>query len=138
VQFLARITVAIVSGAIIAWVVMELVLYAQFAAGGYTREARVELPGWAVGAIGGLGGLLGLTTALVTDRFSFPGWARLLALGGLIGVAFVVVPTLGIACTFGGPSSKGQAPYLIAGLVYGIPVGLVVGAVVGLLGARKQ
>ncbi len=137
-RLLARIGVVVLAGAVIAWVVTAFVLHAMFAAGGYTREALVELPPWAFGVIGGGGALMALALVWAGGRSPLPEWVRPAVVGGLIGVAGVVLPTLGVACTLGGPSSKGQAPYLHAGLVYGVPVGLVAGALVGLLQARRR
>jgi hypothetical protein len=138
VRFVARVAVAALAGAVLAWMVTAFVLHALFAAGGYTDEALVELPPWAFGVIGGGGALLGLAGALLAGRCPLPGWVRPAVVGSLVGVVTVVVPTLFVACALGGPSSKGQAPYLHAGLVYGVPVGLALGAVAGLVVAKGR
>jgi hypothetical protein len=109
------------SGAVIAQTVTALVLYAMFAADGYTIEVLVELPFQAFGLILGSGALIGLAAGVFQRRFQMPGWFRLTVLDGLRGVAAVVVPTRGIACFLAGPLSKGQAPYLHAGRGYGVP-----------------
>jgi hypothetical protein len=132
-RFAAQVFLAALSGAVIAWVVAAIGLHAIFADGGYTQEALVEFPQWAFVAIGADGALVGLAAALLAGRSPLPEWVRPALLGSLAGVAAVVVPTLALACSLGGPSSKGEAPYLHAGLVYGVPVGLVVGAVAGLI-----
>jgi hypothetical protein len=75
---------------------------------------------------------------LVGARYPLPCWVRAALLGALAGVAAVVLPTLFVACALGGPSDKGQAPYLHAGLVYGVPVGLVAGGVAGLVRSRRR
>jgi hypothetical protein len=137
VGILGRFCVAAIAGAVIAWVVAAFVLDAMFAAGGYTREALVELPPWAFGVIGGGGAVVALTLVWAVGRSPLPAWLRLAIVGGLIGVAAVVVATLAVAYSFGGPSSKGQAPYLHAGLVHGVPVGLVTGVLLGLVRGRR-
>jgi hypothetical protein len=137
VRAFTRLCVAALAGAVIAWVVRAFVLYAMFAAGGYTREALVELPPWAFGVIGGGGAVAALALVCAVGRSPLPTWVRPAVVGGLTGVAAVVVPTLSVACSLGGASSKGQAPYLHVGLVYGVPIGLFVGVVVGLLRARR-
>ena len=136
-RFVARVTMAAIAGAVIAWVMTAFVLHAQFAAGGYTREALIEPPPWIYAVIGGAGALVSMLAALNVGRVPLPGWVRPAVLGSLGGVASVVVPTLGVACSLGGPSSMGQAPYLVAGLAYGVPVGLVVGTMTGLVVAKK-
>jgi hypothetical protein len=131
------VVLAAFSGAVIACVVAALALYAVFAAGGYTREALVELPPGSFAIVGGVGALVGLTVALFADRLSLPGWVRPVAMGSLAGVAVVAVSTLIVACVLGGSSSKLQALYLQAGLVYGVPAGLIAGAIVGWFAARR-
>lgn len=138
VRVIGRLAVAAVSGAVLAWAVTALVLDAMFAAGGYTPEAVVRLPAWGFTVIGGCGALLGLAVAALAGRFPLPACVRPVVLGSLIGVAAVVVPTLGIAWSLGGASSKGQAPYLDAGRLYGVPLGLAGGAVVGLIAFRRR
>jgi hypothetical protein len=138
VRLVARVALSATAGAVIAWVTTAFVLHAQFAAGGYTREALVEPPPWVFAIIGGAGALVGITAALGAGRAPLPNWVRPAILGSLGGAAVVVVSTLVVACSLGGSSSKGQAPYLNAGLVYGVPVGLVVGAVAGLIVAKRH
>src|SRR5947209_291874 len=121
-RFLIRIVAAAVSGAVIAIVMSIFGLYAIFAAGGYAREALVELPFWGLGLIVGGGALAGMCVALVARR-PLPRWVQTLAVGTVTGIAVVVIGTLFVAHTFGGPSSIEQAPILLAGLVFGVPVG---------------
>jgi hypothetical protein len=135
---IARIGIAAAAGAWIACVVAALVTYGMFAAGGYTTEAVVELPGWAFAAIGGGGALVGLVIAIWRGRSPLPAWVRPVALGGLAGVALVVTVTYAVARELGGPAPKGQARYLASGAVYGIPAGLIGGAVAGLLAWRRR
>jgi hypothetical protein len=130
--------VAAVACAVVAWLVMAFVLAAMFAAGGYTREALVESSPWDICAIGGFGALVGAVVAWMAGKSPLPVWVKPVVLGSLGGVAVVVIATLFVACAVGGPSSIGQAPYLDAGLVYGVPLGLVAGAVNGLVFAKRH
>lgn len=123
-------------GALIAWQATAFVIHAMFAAGGYTREALVELSPWAFGAIGGVGALTALALASGFGDSPLPAWGRPAVVGGLVGVAAVAVPTFIVANLLGRPSSKGQAPYLHVGLVYGVPIGLVAGVSVALSKGR--
>src|SRR5262245_40581317 len=86
VRALTRLCVAALAGAVIAWTVAGFVLYAMFAAGGYTREALVEPPPWAFGAIGGGGGVVALTLVWAVGRSPLPKWVRPAVIGGLTGV----------------------------------------------------
>lgn len=133
---LSRVCIVAFIGAVIAWQATAFVLYALFAAGGYTREALVELPPWAIGAIGGVGALTAIALAWAFGDSPLPSWMRPVVGGGLAGVAVAVVPTLVVANWLGGPSSKGQAQYLHLGLIYGVPVGLLAGVIVGLTRGR--
>lgn len=137
-SFYRRFALAALSGGLIAWVLTALVLHATFAIGGYTREALVELPPWAFGTIGAAGALVALGAATFTGRTPLPVSVRPVVMGSLAGVAAIVVATLSIACVLGGGSSKGQAPYLHAGLEIGVPVGLIAGAVGGLVVSRHR
>ena len=132
-----RLALAVVSGAVIAWVVTAFVLDALFAAGGYTPEAIVELPRWAFGLVTAAGALSGAIAALLAGRVLLPRWVRAAALGSLIGGGGVVLATLVIAAVLGGPSSKLQAPYLVAGLAFGVPAGFLIGGVGGLLVSKR-
>jgi hypothetical protein len=129
---LRALALAALAGAVIAWVAIALVLHTRFAAGGYTREALVELPPWAFGVVGGAGAAVGV----MAGQYRLPQGVRGAALGGLVGVGVVAILTLAVATVLGGPSSKGQAPNLEVGLWYGVPGGLVVGGVGGLLVSR--
>ncbi len=131
-QTLTRHFVAALAGAMLAWVMTAFVLHAMFAAGGYTREALVELPPWGFGTIGAAGALGALALIWTFGSSPLPTWVRPAILGGLVGIAAVVAVTLGAARSLGGQSAKGQAPYLHVGLVYGVPIGLVSGVLVGL------
>ncbi|WP_165070591.1 hypothetical protein [Paludisphaera rhizosphaerae] len=134
---LTRLCVAAFVGSLIAWQTTDFVLHAMFAAGGYTREALVELPPWAFGVIGGVGSLTAVALAWAFGDSPLPAWVRAAVVGGLVGVAAMAVPTFIVANWLGGPSPMRQAPYLHVGLVYGVPVGLVAGALAGLLKVRR-
>jgi hypothetical protein len=138
VKFIARVAVTAIAGAVIAWVVMAFILDAMFAAGGYTSDALVEPSPWTVCAVGGCGALVAWSVALLCGKSRLPSWVQPIVLGSLSGVATVVTATLFVAYALGGPTSKGQSPYLHAGLIYGVPVGLVVGAVRGLAVAKRR
>ncbi len=71
------------------------------------------------------------------QHFGLSSWVRPAVVGGITGVALVVIPTLSVASSMGGPTSKGRAPYVHVGLVYVVPIGLVAGVLVGLLWARR-
>ena len=137
-RFLGQLAVAALAGAIIAWVGTGFVVQFLFAAGGYTSEALVELSPRAFGVIGGAGALVSVSLVLLAGQSPLPSWVRPVALGSLAGVAAVMVPTVFVACALGGPGSKGQAPYLYVGQVFGLPIGLVGGAVAGLLVAKRR
>jgi hypothetical protein len=129
---------AAISGVVIATVATAVVLYAVFAMGGYTREALVELSPWGFGLIAASGACVGLVGAFLFGQVSLPPWVRGAALGSLAGVATVVLATLVIAAAQGGPFSKARAPYLVDGLLYGVPTGLIVGGVCGLIVAKRH
>ena len=120
-RFIARVAVAAVAGAVIAWVVMAFIL--------------AEPSAWVIWAVGGCGALVASSVALLAGKSPLPAWVQPVARGSLAGVATVVIATLVVV---GGPSSKGQTPYLLAGLVCGVPVGLMVGAVGGLAVAKRR
>ncbi len=136
-RLLARLSVAALAGAFIAWVVTVFVLHAMFAGGEYSDQALVELPPWAFILIGAGGALAAIALVYRGGRSPLPPWVGPAVLGGLIGVAVVVVATIVVAYSWGGPTSKGQVRYTHSGLVYGVPIGLAAGVLVGLLRARR-
>src|SRR5271157_4367158 len=99
----SRVALSVLAGAVIAWVMTAFVVHSMLVAGGYTRESIVELPPWSSVVIGGSGGLIGLAVALSVGGSPLPRWVRPTVMGGLAGVAAVVVSTLGAACSLGGP-----------------------------------
>ena len=129
----ARVALAGLCGAVIAWTAAALVLHTIFAAGGYTGEALVEPPPWSFGAVGLAGAGVGAGLAGLAGRVALPWWSRPAAVGGLIGVAAVVLPVAGIAC----PHPKGH-PLQTVALVYGVPIGLVTGAASAVLWAGRR
>lgn len=127
---------AALSGAVIAWVLTAIVLYAIFAIGGYTRESLVELSPCAFGLIGGGGALTAVAAVLQEGRAALPRSVWMTGVGSLVGVVMALVVTVAFADFRGGPTSKGWAPYLEAGLFYGVPIALVVGGLGGFLVSR--
>ena len=134
---LARLLVATLAGAVIAWITTLLFVYALEHLGGYEFGA-VQLQLGAFGLIGAGGGLVGMGIALVGGRRALPDWVKPIVIGSLTGVAVVAVGTLMLDSGLGGPSSKGQAPYLHAGLIYGVPIGLAAGALGGWMHIRRM
>jgi hypothetical protein len=134
----SRYAISVTAGAMLAWMLVALIQYANFVRGGYTSESLVQPPLWTLGLVGGCGGLMGLLIASLAHRLILPNWVRPAAFGSLAGVAVVVVVTLCVAHALGGPSSKSQAVYLHAGRTYGLPIGLIAGAVAGFVLSRKS
>jgi hypothetical protein len=130
--------VAAFAGAIISTIGTSLILYALFAARGYTSEALVEMPLWSLPAIAGTGALLAVVAVLLFGDMMLSPRVRAVAFGCLAGVFCVVLPTIGIANARGGPYSKWQAPYLHQGLVYGVPCGLLIGGMAGWFVSKRS
>jgi hypothetical protein len=132
---IAQYCLTALAGALIAWVMTAFVLHAIFVAGGYKSYA--VLPVWSLLVIGGVGAAVAMLLVRQNSGSPLPAWVRPAVIGGLIGVVAVVIPTVIIARERGGPTSKGQARYLHAGLIYGLPVGAIAGMCGGLLSRRK-
>jgi hypothetical protein len=137
-SLVARLLLGASSGLALAWAVTVLVTEALFAAGGRTPEAVVELTPAQAWLISGGGVLAGVALAAAVGRTRLPWWLRGAALGALWGVGVVVLLTLAVAHSAGGSTSMVQAPYLHAGLAYGVPVGAVVGAAWGVLAGLRR
>lgn len=129
----ARVALAGLCGAVVAWTVAAFVLHAMFAAGGYTREALVEPPLWVFAATGLGGAVAAAGPATFVGRVALPWWVRPVAVGGLTGVAAVVLPVAAVAC----PAPKGH-PLQAVGLAYGVPIGFAAGATVALVRAIRR
>jgi hypothetical protein len=129
-RFMARASLAALSGAVIAFMGTGLMLYAA----DYGLD---ELPPSMLGMILGGGAVLGVAAALVVGRYTLPEWVRPAALGSLAGVAAVVVVSYVLDIGSGGLWSKAHA-YRSIGLVFGVPVGLIAGAAAGLAMAQRH
>jgi hypothetical protein len=131
-RFAKRVLVAAGCGWVLAWVVTVLICHAQFAAGGYTREALVELAPYAVWLIGSAGALGGIGVALFAGNRGVPPVVGSMACGVLVGVGVAVTMTLIVASSLGWPWNKGpQGQILDYGLAFGVPCGVIAGGVGG-------
>ena len=132
-KIIGRLALAALCGAIFALVPSGVLLYALFAAGGYTRESLIELPSSVLWMIGGIGACIAIPVFIFAGHTVMPKWLRTSALGSVIGMAVVLLVTL--ILTDGGSRSKSR--YLEIGLLYGVPIAIVSGGVFGALWSKR-